>query len=54
MKKIIMDMINETIQSGTGQMIIAFSSWIYAIVLFLITIYYFIIALIKKLIYDGE
>jgi hypothetical protein len=48
MKKIIMDMINETLQSGTGQMIIAFSAWIYALILLLITIYYCIIALIKN------
>ena len=48
MKKIIMDMINETLKSGTGQMIIAFSSWIYAILLFLITIYYLVLALVKK------
>jgi hypothetical protein len=47
MKKMIMDMINETLQSGTGQMIIAFSSWIYALILSLITIYYIFIALIK-------
>lgn len=47
MKKIIMDMVHETIQSGAGQMIIAFSSWIYALILFLITIYYSFIALIK-------
>lgn len=48
MKEIITQIVHETIQSGIGQMIIAFGSWIYALLLFFITIYYAFISLIRS------
>jgi hypothetical protein len=36
-------------ESGIGQMIIAFGSWAYALIVFLITIYYAFISIIKRI-----
>ncbi|KZL91657.1 hypothetical protein [Clostridium magnum] len=48
MIKLIEQFIKETIQGGIGQTIIAFGSWGYVIIVFLITIYYAFSSIIKS------
>lgn len=48
MSKLIEQFIKETIQGGIGQIIIAFGSWGYVLILFLVTIYYAFVSIVKS------
>lgn len=48
MSEVIGQFIKETVQSGIGQTIIAFGSWIYVLIVFLVTIYYAFASIIKS------
>ncbi|HEX2924969.1 MAG TPA: hypothetical protein VHP38_01715 [Ruminiclostridium sp.] len=53
MQKLIMEIIRNTLKTGIGQSIIAFSAWGYAFILIAVTLYYAVLSLIK-LIFGGK
>ncbi len=49
MMKFITNIINDTIETGIGQSIIAFSAWGYSFLLVAVFLYYAVLALIKMI-----